>query len=40
MKKFTKFSQYASDELKRGWRAVELAFGLLLVLYAVWEAVT
>lgn len=27
------------EELERGWRAVELAFALLLVLYAAWEAV-
>ena len=37
MKKFTKPSQYASGEFERGWRAVELAFALLLVLYALWE---
>lgn len=26
------------EEWERGWRAVELAFALLLVLYAAWEA--
>ena len=34
MKKFTKSSQHEFD---RGCRMLPLAFGLLLVMYALWE---